>query len=642
MRDPTVEAPGARETRAATGRAAVADFRVRRQTQLLHSYEPLTSADRWRPRKNAAVAEIMAGRWTWKGRPTIALTPAVDWNGVEDRSQRLALHSWEPLAALLASYDCTANRPSLERAVELAASWLERFPFVGGDSSFAWYDSAVGMRSYRLGYMLDVIARDPFFDDELVERFLSGLVVHAETLASEERFAHHSNHGLYQIMGQLAIARRFPDVPEAAAAASQADGRLEELLAAHFTSEGVHREHSPAYHQMVLVPLSALQRSGLVRTERLDALQERAEEALAWFITPASRYATFGDTTRRPVGVLNVDSVRNPQLAFALTCGRDGAPPHTVTRAFPESGYVVFRDRWPTGTEDFADCSYLAQTCAFHSRVHKHADDLSFVWYDRGSDILTDPGRFGYVGRTDPASELAAEGFWYSDPRRIYVESTRSHNAVEVDGRSTPRRGVAPYGSALTGWGETDEVRYSEARLSHHGGVNHIRMLLFLPGSWVIVIDRLVDGTGKSHDLMQRFHLAPELELDQAGANAATTVTAQLPAGDRVHALALLPQDLVAPVRGVAEPQMLGWISPRDGALEPQWTFGWSATGVSSFTFASLLCFAENAPRAELSANAVSPRLTTARLAWSADGKRHAVDLRREPDTSVGIAYSTA
>lgn len=638
MRDPTVDASSAG---AAIGRAAVADFRVRCRAHPFHSYEPLTSADRWLYRRRPAVAEIMAGRWTWKGRPTVALTPAVDWEGIEDRSQRLALHSWEPLAVLLASYDRTADRAAFDRAVELAASWLEQFPSVDCDSTFAWYDAAVGMRSFRLGYMLDVIARDPARDDELVARFLSGLVIHAETLASDERFARHSNHGLYQIMGQLAIARRFPYVPAVATAQVQAQARLDALLAAHFTAEGVHREHSPNYHQMVLIPLRALERSGLVRSERLASLQERAEEALAWFVTPASRYATFGDTTRRRVDLRNVDDFGSPQLAFALTGGRSGAPPREVTRAFPQSGYVVFRDRWPTGPNDFADCSYLAQTCAFHSRVHKHADDLSFVWYDRGSDILTDPGRFGYVGRTSPRSELAAEGFWYSDPRRVYVESTRSHNAVEVDGRSTPRRGVTPYGSALAGWGEAGEVRYSEARISHHGGVDHVRILLFLPRSWVIVIDRLVDAAGKSHDLAQRFHLAPELELEGEEGAPREPVKARLPAGDRIHSLALLPQVPIAPVCGLTEPGLLGWISPRDGVLDPQWTFGWSATGVPSFTFASLLCFAERAPRADLEANAVSPQLTEATLAWSADETHHAVDLRRKPDASLEIAYLT-
>jgi hypothetical protein len=52
-------------------------------------------------------------------------------------------------------------------------------------------------------------------------------------------------------------------------------------------------------------------------------------------------------------------------------------------RAFEDSGYFIARDRWSNGTKDFEQCSYLAQICGFHSRTHKHADDLSFIWYDR-------------------------------------------------------------------------------------------------------------------------------------------------------------------------------------------------------------------------------------------------------------------
>jgi hypothetical protein len=46
----------------------------------------------------------------------------------------------------------------------------------------------------------------------------------------------------------------------------------------------------------------------------------------------------------------------------------------------------------------------------------------------------------------------------YSDPNRIYVETTRAHNTVEIDGLSHPRRNVQPYGSGLVGWGEQGEL----------------------------------------------------------------------------------------------------------------------------------------------------------------------------------------
>jgi hypothetical protein len=283
-----------------------------------------------------------------------------------------------------------------------------------------------------------------------------------------------------------------------------------------------------------------------------------------------------------------------------------------------------------------AECSYLAQTCAFHSRVHKHADDLSFVWYDRGHEILTDAGRFGYVGKTDPDSELFAEGFWYSDPRRVYVESTRAHNTVEIDRRSNPRRGVKPYGSALTQWGERGEVRFSESRVNW-GELSHTRLLLFLPRAWVLVIDSLADSCGEPHEFTQRFHLAPEVDITRESEE--NSVAAVLPSADRLYAVPLLTQDLVEPVHGAEDPELLGWISRRDGELVPQWTFAWEAVGVAAQNFATLLCFADARPRVDWAVNRISPDATSAAFAWEADGKPHFLSLKRVPERTFEIEY---
>jgi hypothetical protein len=620
----------------------VARFRDRRREHPFHPYEELHSADRWHVGRRAVADEIISGNWRWKGRPSAALEPPLDWEGLcdGDRSWGLALHSWEPLAALLAAHDHDADRASLDLALRLCLDWLERFPHVDGAvSPFAWYDVAIGSRAYRLAYLLDVVARAPDRSDDMVVALLGGLRLHADALGDEARFASHSNHGLYQLMGQLAMARRFPDVAEIAAGGAQAGDRLCHLLQTHFTDEGIHREHSPGYHRLVLIPLGALLRAGLVDDPQLVAILARVEEALAWFVTPAGRYAMFGDTSREAVVQRHPEPRASAALEFALSAGRSGEPPHERTRVFLHSGYAVFRDRWPSGLADFADCSYLAQTCAFHSRVHKHADDLSFVWYDRGSEILTDAGRYGYAGKTDPESELFAEGFWYSDPRRVYVESTCAHNTVEVDGRSNTRRGVEPYGSALTQAGERGEVRFSESHL-RHGDLSHTRLLFFLPRRWLIVIDHLFDSGGGQHDFAQRFHLAPELDL--RGGKRGDPLATRLPSGSRLHAVALRPQASIEPMRGARQPRLLGWISPADGVLEPQWTFGWEATAASACTFASLFCFADEAPHVVPEQNEINADAHTGWLSWQAGGAHCSLNFERALGRSFEVEHTSA
>lgn len=617
----------------------VREFRDRRGAYRFHSYECLHSADHWHIGRQAVAREVLAGKWQWKGKRSVSILPPLDWDGLcaDSRSWNLALHSWDPLASLLTAFDRTGESGYVDLAIALASDWLEQYRVINGPrESFAWYDLAVGLRAYRLAYLLDVVARDGDREDALISSLLAGLLLHAEALADDERFADHSNHGFYQVLAQLAYARRFPDVTEIARGGAQGRSRLTALLEAHFTEEGVHREHSPHYQGLVLIPIRALQDARLIEDPEISVLCRRIEDALAWFVTPAGRYAMFGDTSRQAVITPRPKRIGSPMLRFAMSSGCFGEPPATNSRAFPDSGYVVFRDRWPVGTEDFSKCSYLAQTCAFHSRVHKHADDLSFVWYDQECDLLTDAGRFGYVGRTDPTSTLFAEGFWYSDPRRVYVESTCAHNTVEVDGKSIQRRKVRPYGSALTNWGEADGVRFSRGHVDY-AAYSHTRVLLFSPRSWLLVLDYLGSNDRQPHEVVQRFHLAPELDLEEIDGGLVT----RLPSGGRLHATPLIPCSPVSPARGADRPRLLGWISPSDGLLEPQWTFGWRADKAFSHRFATLFSFGIEAPRVTPMESRSGNEASPVRFGWMIDGTRHAVAFAHRAEQQCELSYDT-
>ena len=72
---------------------------------------------------------------------------------------------------------------------------------------------AVGVRAYRIAYLIDVAARSDSVSDEDIAWLLNAADVHRELLANDDTFTGHSNHGFYQATGQLALARRLPDVP---------------------------------------------------------------------------------------------------------------------------------------------------------------------------------------------------------------------------------------------------------------------------------------------------------------------------------------------------------------------------------------------------------------------------------------------
>jgi hypothetical protein len=74
----------------------------------------------------------------------------------------------------------------------------------------------------------------------------------------------------------------------------------------------------------------------------------------------------------------------SPTATFLFSRGAAGLPDESRLRVLPEAGYAVVRAPQPHGTHDHDTAGYLLLAAGFHSRAHKHADDLTICWFDRG------------------------------------------------------------------------------------------------------------------------------------------------------------------------------------------------------------------------------------------------------------------
>jgi hypothetical protein len=342
---------------------------------------------------------------------------------------------------LLASSECDDNNYLLS-ALRVAKDWIENHPSESGKpnmSPFAWYDMAVGVRAYRLAYLFDAAYTRGLLDESDRSLLWSSLEVHARYLANDGNISFDSNHGYYQIAGQITMGRRFADRSLIMAhALKQGRARLKSILEQQFARDGVHREHSPGYHRMVYSTLKKLIDTGVVDDPEVIDFSRRIEEALSWFVLPNQHPVNFGDTDYHLIARKPAEAERDwltPEMRFWVSGGKVGEPSKEGYRAFRDGGYFVAR-KPGKNVADISSYSYLAFNAAFHSRIHKHADDLCFSWFDRGANILVDSGRYGYIGKTKPGSELWRDGHWYTDPWRVYCESTRAHNTLEFDGNN--------------------------------------------------------------------------------------------------------------------------------------------------------------------------------------------------------------
>jgi hypothetical protein len=275
---------------------------------------------------------------------------------------------------------------------------------------------------------------------------------------------------------------------------------------------------------------------------------------------------------------------------------------------------------------------------AFHSRTHKHADDLSFVWSDRGSDILVDAGRYGYLGKADEGSELWLDGHWYSDPNRVYCESTRAHNTLEFDGKNYPRKGVKPYGSALHRWikGASGIVAV-ETECKHFGSIRRARVLVFMPGRWLLVFDWYHDNEQQPHNAKQWFHLAPHLQLLLQGGAYLVSIPSSI---EPLRAISLLDEPFASrPYLSEKKPVMQGWWSAKERDIVPNYAFCYELSRMSTGVFATLFSFS-NSLATDTTCNKVNVSGRKAQFRWEDETGAHELRLERPESGDLGVSYS--
>ena len=396
---------------------------------------------------------------------------------------------------------------------------------------------------------------------------------------------------------------------------------------------------------MILATLLGSCSSGPLEKSDFAVLRSRAEEALGWMMQPDKALAPIGDTDpRSEISDLAVAACVKNQAALVtdtniraiLTGEGNRAQSLTGIKPYYDAGYVFARALPDGRDQPITTASYFAQIAGFHSRTHKHADHMSFVWHDRGCSILIDPGRFGYGDKTKPESEPFAEGFWYTDPKRIYVERTRAHNCVEVDGRDYPRKGVRPFGSALRFAAEQDGlfVTVCDARPLRH--IRHVRSIILNPGRFLLVLDWLKDAKDRPHEFRQWFQLAPLWQARRF----AGMIAAEHPSGFNLRVASLLdhqaPSDIVC---GQTSPNLQGWMSDEALSLVPTPSFHLAREKTSVARFATLFSLSRHL---EVLGATAADDFVDSRFQWRTENGEVAIQFERSQSCTAATAQITA
>jgi len=512
---------------------------------------------------------ILETGWKFASFAPVKVQSLEDWStyGREHRSWGFHLHAWEFMDPLLREYDETSDQKWLTAAVRIATSWLNHHRETNDEDSMAWYDMSQALRMPRLIALALRAARLPHLREESIV-LAAGIATHFTELRKERSYNPNNNHGFYTAASQAHGAKYAWMIPGAIEAEEIGQERLAEMADSQFAIDGVHLEHSPDYHRMLLSSFEQALNDGLLRSHDIQARVRRAANVLGWMIQPDGTLVQFGDSPETSVLDEDSDSI-DPATAYLQSGGRKGTRPIGELAVFHEGGYAFVRSPQPSDQHRLEDGSYLAFSAAFHSRAHKHADDLNVVWFDHGHQILTDAGRFGYGELLPADSPLRREGFYYAAAERRYVEGTMAHNTLMMDGANQDRRTREPYGGAIGRCTHEDGTFDLSGRVQHQDYI-HRRRLVFKPGSELLIKDSIFSQAAEEREAILWFNVSGEFELLSAGDSVEFEVADE--AGP-VNLTIEGPGRLLDPVRGQTEP-LRGWRSRKDRELEPVWSLG--------------------------------------------------------------------
>ena len=592
--------------------------------------------------------KILTHGWALNNNyPPLSLFRKIDWsfNNEDERSWNYHKHCWGMLDALLDAHSKNINKVDLKPALVIAFDWVQKNVSSNGQpiktvSKFAWYDMAVGLRVQRLSYLYDAARIERLLTKEQDKLLWQAIKAHQRYLEDDNNIAFHTNHGYYQAAGQIAMGRRFRLIDESMSMSmEQGILRFKNILSNQFTSEGVHKEHSPDYHRMVYQTLLSMIDANLIEDIEILDFTRQIEASLSRFMLPNQTLASFGDTESRSMYMSIEDAINHwntPEMHYVVTNGGIGQPPINDLTVFKESGYFVIHKNPNKNDNEYKKFSYLAQTAAFHSRTHKHADDLSFVWYDRGHSILIDAGRYGYIGKAEIGTELWKQGYWYTHPHRIYCESTRAHNTLEFDGKNYPRKGVKPYGSAIGRSKVYDNgLTVLETETKHFKTIRRVRVIIYLPNQWLVIFDWFKDNLEHKHNVRQWFNFDPDLKIEKHNNSYCT----QIDQNTNLYITNLLLNVKGSKImRGVKEPRLQGWYSPAEQVFEPASSLNYELNNSSTGSIATLFTF-NKLDNVFLEKNKVNLSGRRVQLFWKDGVGSHAVRLNRDADEEIHVDY---
>ena len=419
----------------------------------------------------------------------------LEWNEdpFDDWTWQFYFHSLRMVSHLLNAYELSSNITYLEKAQWFIESWMEHNPNPKNQASErAWDDHSTANRISTMIYFWDYYRNSEIFDETFAVELLNMLRKHGEFTANSNNYYWGHNHGIYQDRALLQLAGMFPIFKHSQDWTETANYRLSLQIKEGVTDSGVHKEHSPAYHYLVMklfIDVNLFNVHYGIENKEISNLVDDMQEFLLHIAKQDGTVPMVGDSFDDRVMGISQSIVTNDYLLYEVSDGELGVRVPYNDIVYEDAGIAIFKNDWENSTP-----IYFALFNAFHSIVHKQSDDLSFVVSYGQTDYFVDSGKYNFVE---------------SDPFRKYIRSVFSHNTISVDNQTYNFRDYDFIGNpVIEKYGIGEDYSYVKASHTIFSGVKITRTICFLESGAILIHDYI--ESEELHSYSQIFNIGPD------------------------------------------------------------------------------------------------------------------------------------
>lgn len=365
----------------------------------------------------------------------------------------------------------TRKKKELESGRSVILDWYSK----GKSSEFAWHEHAVSARLLNIIYFQES-AEEFKLDREIFQEIL---IQHCSFLNDEKNYKH-NNHGLMMDNALITASNYIEDEKTKEGYINKALFRIRTSIYRDLTRQGLHVENSPEYHNLYIILLNqifeTLKKYDIKLESNINYLRESAIQLRSNFLKPNHEFPLIGDTGQTQYK--SVEKTFNNIVDL-------------------EAGLVVLQNE---NMKKRLLSRYFTFKCGYISKTHKHNDDLSITYFNKGHDVIIDPGKYSYN----------------KDEDREYIISPQAHSTIALENETYPLLQV--------GQRQNDQLRITKYFYNddYHlvEGINHLydntemrRTCIVTKEDDLIILDHIIQKNDQN--VMQLFNINEHAEINQ-------------------------------------------------------------------------------------------------------------------------------